>query len=98
MDTKCSCSHNIEPVSSGLQFNDADNKSCCENRIIELNNANILQKLNEEVNKSVLLSSLFNNVIIDDTFASFSKSFFEVNKPPPKLLNDIPITNSSLRI
>ena len=94
---KCSCAHNDEDTPAALQI-DKVKKSCCENRTVELNNSNILQKINDDITKLVKSTTYFVNITSNETFLSRNNLFIQVNKPPPKFLTDIPVNNSSLLI
>lgn len=94
---KCSCSQNDEETASTLQIEKVTT-SCCENRTIELNNSNTLQKVTNEVTNLVQVLAHFVNIFSDETSLSQNNHYSEVNEPPPKFLTDIPINNSSLLI
>ena len=94
---KCSCLQEDEEKAAFPQI-DNITKPCCENRTIELNNSNMLQKVTDEVNNLLKSSPYLASIIINETLLSQNNPYTEVYKLPPKLLTDILVSNSSLLI
>jgi len=95
-NTVCACSNNSNEK-SGLAFEKIPNK-CCETKIVELSNSNIL-----EVSNSYSANIFPHTDILSSDFISHSDNSFQVSRiynqfsyHPPN--SEIPILNSSLLI
>ncbi|MFI5144461.1 MAG: hypothetical protein ACHQJ4_02590 [Ignavibacteria bacterium] len=96
MKESCACKNTTNDVPAGLNIS-KEKKSCCEEKIVELSNSNILS-----IDKSKTLDYLQNpGCLTADNFSIPESPLFVNNlfKPPDKIpKNGIPVTNSSLLI
>ena len=96
MKESCACKNTTQNIPSGLNIS-KEKKSCCEEKIIELSNSNILS-----IDKSKTLDCLRNiGCLQADNFTIPVSPLFVNNlfKPPDRIpKNGIPVTNSSILI
>jgi len=93
----CSCIHKNSTEKSELVIKKIS-KSCCETKIVELSNSNILEILNSYSGNTLLHVDVLNSDIISHASVSsqVSRIYSEFSYHPPN--SEIPILNSSLLI
>jgi len=93
----CSCIHKNSAEKSGLVIKKIP-KSCCETKIVELSNSNLLEILNSYSGNSLFHADLLISDInsIASASSQINKIYNEFSYHPPN--SEIPILNSSLLI
>ena len=93
----CSCIHKNTAEKSGLVINKVP-KSCCETKIVELSNSNILEALNSYTGNSLFQADFINSDVnsILSALTQINRILTEFSYHPPN--SEIPILNSSLLI
>ena len=93
----CSCIHKNSAEKSGLVIKKIP-KSCCETKIVELSNSNLLEILNSYSGNSFLQADIINSDVNSLLSAStqVNRIITEFSYHPPN--SEIPILNSSLLI
>lgn len=96
-NTVCACSHNNGTEKSELAFKRIPN-TCCDTKIVELSNSNILEIINSYSGNFLLHSHTTNadNFSITGSLYNISRIYSEFSYHPPN--SEIPILNSSLLI
>lgn len=95
MNESCSCKNTAKDIPSGLNISKVK-KSCCEEKIVELSNSNILS-----VDKSYSLDCLHGicYLLKDEVSLPENQSYSIIHVSPDKVPKDgIPVNNSSLLI
>ncbi len=93
----CSCIHKNSAEKSGLVIKKIP-KSCCETKIVELSNSNLLEILNSYSGNSFLQADIINsdvNILLSAS-TQINRILTEFSYHPPN--SEIPILNSSLLI
>ncbi len=96
-DTSCACSHDTHHENSGLIIKSVAN-SCCQTKIIELTNSNILEILHSSVVSPLIHAGFINTDAngFGRILTNAHSVFNEFSYHPPN--SEIPILNSSLLI
>jgi hypothetical protein len=96
-NTVCACSHIDGAEKSGLSIKRIPG-SCCETKIVELSNSNILEILNSYSGNYLFQADVLNtdNFSFSSTSTQASRIYSEFSFHPPN--SEIPILNSSLLI
>ena len=96
-NTVCACSHSNGTEKSELALNSILN-TCCETKIVELSNSNILEIINSYSVNTLIKAQIINadNYSITGSLSNVTRIYNEFSYHPPN--SEIPILNSSLLI